>query len=54
MTDSERTDNLAPGGVDWVAIAVFVALVLMGWLNIYAAVYDDEHASIFDNDTACR
>ena len=48
MTDSERTDNLAPGGVDWVAIAVFVALVLMGWLNIYAAVYDDEHASIFD------
>ena len=48
MTDSEKTNDLAPGRVDWVAIAVFVALVLMGWLNIYAAVYDDDHASIFD------
>lgn len=48
MTDSEKTNDLAPGRVDWVAITVFVALVLMGWLNIYAAVYDDDHASIFD------
>ncbi len=34
--------------VDWLTIALFLILVLMGWGNIYAAVYDEEHASIFD------
>jgi len=33
---------------DWVLISLFVALALMGWLNIYAASYNPEHASIFD------
>ena len=33
---------------DWVLIGLFVALALMGWLNIYAASYNPEHASIFD------
>ena len=48
MRSSERENNLALGRVDWVTVAVYAALVLMGWLNIYAAVYDDAHASIFD------
>ena len=45
MRSSERENNLALGRVDWVTVAVYAALVLMGWLNIYAAVYDDAHAS---------
>ena len=48
MRSSERENSLALGRVDWVTVAVYAALVLMGWLNIYAAVYDDAHASIFD------
>jgi rod shape determining protein RodA len=31
-----------------VLVTLFLVLVIMGWLNIYAAVYDDEHKSIFD------
>jgi rod shape determining protein RodA len=34
--------------IDWVTIILFVLLVTFGWINIYAAVYDDEHSSIFD------
>ena len=34
--------------IDWITIGLYVVLVLMGWLNIYAAVYNEEHASIFD------
>lgn len=34
--------------VDWVTIFIYLALVFIGWLNIYAAVYSDEHDSIFD------
>jgi rod shape determining protein RodA len=35
-------------GIDWTLVLIYVVLVLMGWLNIYAAVYNDEHQSIFD------
>lgn len=34
--------------IDWISIFLYTLLVLMGWLNIYAAVYDDSHSSIFD------
>ncbi|MFH0865988.1 MAG: rod shape-determining protein RodA [Bacteroidota bacterium] len=34
--------------IDWITIGLYVALVLIGWLNIYSAVYDDEHSEIFD------
>lgn len=34
--------------LDWLSIFFYVVLVLMGWLNIYAAVYDDSHSSILD------
>jgi rod shape determining protein RodA len=34
--------------VDWVLIGIFLTLTLMGWLNIYAATYSEEHQSIFD------
>jgi len=34
--------------IDWVITGLFLVLVLIGWLNIYAAVYNEEHSSIFD------
>lgn len=35
-------------GIDWVLVMLFLALVLLGWGNIYAAVYNEEHQSILD------
>jgi rod shape determining protein RodA len=35
-------------GVDRSLVLVYVLLVIMGWLNIYAAVYNEEHQNIFD------
>jgi rod shape determining protein RodA len=34
--------------VDWVTVLLYIVLVLIGWVNIYAAVYDDAHSSILD------
>jgi rod shape determining protein RodA len=35
-------------GVDKIIILIYVLLVFMGWLNIYAAVYNEDHQNIFD------
>lgn len=35
-------------GVDKVTVFIYLLLVLMGWLNIYAAVYNEDHQNIFD------
>ncbi len=42
------TRNKLWTNVDWVTFAIFLVLTIMGWFNIYAAVYDDTHSSIFD------
>lgn len=34
--------------VDWTLIIIYLALVLIGWVNIYAAVYNEAHSSILD------
>lgn len=34
--------------VDWTLIMLFLVLAVMGWVNIYAATYNDAHQSIFD------
>ena len=34
--------------IDWITIALYMGLVLMGWLNIYSSVYNDEFSNIFD------
>ena len=34
--------------IDWTIIFLFLLLVFIGWINIYAAVYNDEHSSILD------
>lgn len=35
-------------GVDRITVIIFILLVLMGWLNIYAAVFNEDHQNIFD------
>jgi rod shape determining protein RodA len=34
--------------IDWFMVFLYLALVSIGWINIYAAVYNEEHSSIFD------
>jgi rod shape determining protein RodA len=34
--------------LDWITILIYLTMILLGWINIYAAVYSDEHQSIFD------
>ncbi len=34
--------------LDWWSVALYALLVFLGWINIYAAVYNDAHQSIFD------
>ncbi len=35
--------------MDWVTVAIYAAIVFMGWLNIYAVTYDPESdLSIFN------
>lgn len=34
--------------IDWTLVILYLVLVLMGWLNIYAAVYNEDHKSILD------
>lgn len=48
VPELRRQDNIW-NNIDWLTILLFALLVLLGWLNIYAAVYDDEaKQSIFD------
>jgi rod shape determining protein RodA len=35
-------------GIDKVTIFIFLAMVVLGWLNIYAAVYNEDHKKILD------
>lgn len=37
-------------GIDWMMICLYLALVLIGWLSIFAATYDEAQPSIFDID----
>ena len=34
--------------IDWITILMYLILVFFGWINIYAAVYNEEHKAIFD------
>jgi rod shape determining protein RodA len=43
-----RNENSLFYGVDRLTVIIYVVLVIMGWLNIYAAVYNEEHQNIFD------
>jgi rod shape determining protein RodA len=43
----EKKDNVWQK-VDWITIGLYLAMMLIGWINIYAAVYNEEHKSIVD------
>jgi rod shape determining protein RodA len=43
-----RDENSLFYGVDRITVLTYALLVFMGWLNIYAAVYNEEHQNIFD------
>ncbi|WP_372775851.1 rod shape-determining protein RodA [Mangrovibacterium sp.] len=34
--------------IDWLVVGLYLVLVFLGWISIYAAVYDEEHSSILD------
>lgn len=36
-------DNL-----DWIMVSIYLVMIFLGWINIYAAVYNEEHKSILD------
>lgn len=44
----ERNNTSIFQNIDWITVLLYLVLVLMGWLNIYAAVYNEEHQSIID------
>ncbi len=48
-SQSRPGQEISTGKIDWFTVALYVACVIAGWFNIFAAVYDPElHQSIFD------
>jgi rod shape determining protein RodA len=45
---SELRQNKFWKNIDSITILLYFALVIIGWLSIYSAVYDESHSSIFD------
>jgi rod shape determining protein RodA len=44
-----RIEDKITQKIDWVTVGLYAAIVLMGWLNIFAVTYDEEsNRSIFD------
>lgn len=42
-----RDQRVIGGNIDWPTVGLFALLLMMGWLNIYAVVYDDTTAKSF-------
>ena len=34
--------------IDWLTVGLYLVIMLFGWMNIYAAGYDESHAAVFD------
>lgn len=34
--------------IDWITVSLYLVMMFVGWLNIYAAVYNEDHKSILD------
>lgn len=47
MQRSQSNNNIFYN-IDWITVLTYLVLVLMGWMNIYAAVYNEEHYAITD------
>jgi rod shape determining protein RodA len=46
----ERRERGLLENIDWTTILTYLALVFIGWISIYSAVYDEAHKSILDLD----
>uniref|UniRef100_UPI0032164E29 rod shape-determining protein RodA n=1 Tax=uncultured Draconibacterium sp. TaxID=1573823 RepID=UPI0032164E29 len=42
-----RRNNIL-ANIDWLTVMLYLLMIFLGWFNIYAALYSDEHNSIFD------
>lgn len=42
-----RSTNIL-NNTDWVTVGIYLVMVILGWINIYAAVFDEQHESILD------
>ena len=52
MNQANRLDRGLKQTVDWRLVGIYIALVFIGWINIYASVHSSEPSSIFD--FSCR
>jgi rod shape determining protein RodA len=43
----DRNSNIF-NRIDKISVLLFILLILMGWFNIYAAVYNEEHSGLLD------
>ncbi|MBX2947383.1 MAG: rod shape-determining protein RodA [Cyclobacteriaceae bacterium] len=44
-----RREEAISNKMDWVTVLIYMVMVMLGWFNIFAAVYDETaHQSIFD------
>jgi len=34
--------------IDWVTVLIWLAMLALGWANVYSAVYDEDHPAILD------
>jgi rod shape determining protein RodA len=47
-TSHKKDGGILPESIDSAALTIIFALMLIGWVSVYTAVYDAEHQSIFD------
>lgn len=46
---ANRNNEAVLQNIDWVLVLMYLLMVFMGWMNIYAAVYNEEYKSILDS-----
>lgn len=46
-----QTRKIYGGSVDWITVFIWLALCIIGWFNIRAAVFDPQHASLVSLST---
>lgn len=49
--NNQHKHKLFGGSVDWTTILIWLTLCLIGWFNIYAAVYNPEEPELFNLST---
>jgi rod shape determining protein RodA len=49
--NNQKEEEMMENKIDWVALLLYVVILVFGWLNIYAACYDESHAAVFDFST---